>query len=179
MPKKTATARSGAQRNRPKVQKVQKSVELVRKASDEQEIELKEIELSEVDVEETASSGVSVAVDEAPPITRKRERASNGSSRKSAESVSNSESVASEESSSPGSSGVTPSTPTTPLKGSAAARLVARRQAAHKGQQRAAANMITAEHYSYVVKDLRIIAILATIMLVGIIILYFVPGIGS
>ncbi|HLX40321.1 MAG TPA: hypothetical protein VKR42_07295 [Ktedonobacteraceae bacterium] len=179
MPKKTATARNGAQRNKPKVQK---SVELVRKVSnvsDEQEIEL-----SEGEAEETPASSVSVAVDEAPPITRKRVRASSNNSSlssKSADNLSNSESVAGEEVKVSESTGVSNSnkTPGTPPKGSAAARLVARRQAANKSQQRAVASMITAEHYSYVVKDLRLIAILAAIMLLGIIILQFVPGIGS
>jgi len=64
-------------------------------------------------------------------------------------------------------------------KGSAAARLAARRQAAQKAQQRAAASLITAEHYAYVRKDLVFIAILAAIMFAAIIILHFVPGIGA
>ena len=67
----------------------------------------------------------------------------------------------------------------TPPKGSAAARLAARRQANQKAQQRAAASLITAEHFVYVRKDLRFIAILAVIMFSAIIILHFVPGIGS
>ena len=66
----------------------------------------------------------------------------------------------------------------TPAKGSASARLASRRQAAHKVQQRAAATLITAEHYAYVRKDLRFIAILATIMFAILFGLRFVPGIG-
>jgi len=48
-----------------------------------------------------------------------------------------------------------------------------------KAQQRAAATLITAEHYAYVRRDLMFIAILAVIMFSAIIILHFVPGIGS
>jgi hypothetical protein len=66
----------------------------------------------------------------------------------------------------------------TPAKGSASARLASRRQAAHKVQQRAAATLITAEHYAYVRRDLRFIAILATIMFAILLGLRFVPGIG-
>ncbi len=63
-------------------------------------------------------------------------------------------------------------------KGSAAARVASRRQATQKAQQRAAATLVTAEHYAYVRQDLRLIAILATIMFSALIILSFVPGIG-
>lgn len=62
-------------------------------------------------------------------------------------------------------------------KGSAAARMAARRQGMQKTQQRAAA-LISPEHYVYVRHDLLIIAILAIIMFTAIIILHFVPGIG-
>jgi hypothetical protein len=61
---------------------------------------------------------------------------------------------------------------------SAAERLAARRQAAQK-TQRAAASLITAEHYSYVRNDLIFIAILAIIMFSIIIGLHFVPAIGG
>ena len=64
-------------------------------------------------------------------------------------------------------------------QGSAATRPAARRQAAQKTSQRSPAALITAEHYSYVRKDLIFIAILAAIMFSVIIILHFVPGIGS
>ncbi len=61
---------------------------------------------------------------------------------------------------------------------SAVERLAARRQAGQKAQ-RSSATLITAEHYSYVRKDLIFIAILA-IILFGIIIgLHFVPAIGG
>lgn len=61
-------------------------------------------------------------------------------------------------------------------KGSAAARLAARRNTAQR-QGRTAA-LITPEHYSYVRRDLLFIAILAIIMFGIIITLHFVPGIG-
>jgi hypothetical protein len=63
-------------------------------------------------------------------------------------------------------------------KASASARLAARRQAAQKSQ-RAPVALITAEHYSYVRKDLIFIAILAIIMFSIIIALHFVPAIGG
>lgn len=72
----------------------------------------------------------------------------------------------------------TTATTEAPPKGSAAARLASRRQSAQKAQQRAAATLVTAEHYNYVRQDLRFIAILAAIMFIAIIILRFVPGIG-
>ncbi|HVB60539.1 MAG TPA: hypothetical protein VNE61_05020 [Ktedonobacteraceae bacterium] len=63
-------------------------------------------------------------------------------------------------------------------KGSAAARLAARRQATQRAQQKSGAALITPEHYAYVRRDLMVIAILAIIMFSVIIILHFVPGIG-
>src|SRR6266705_3135376 len=63
-------------------------------------------------------------------------------------------------------------------KTSASARLAARRQASQKAQ-RAPATLITAEHYSYVRKDLIFIAILAIIMFSIIIGLHFVPAVGG
>ncbi len=57
---------------------------------------------------------------------------------------------------------------------SASARLAARR--GQKLQQKTAATLVTSEHYSYVRRDLVIIAVLASIMFVAIIILYFTIG---
>ena len=62
---------------------------------------------------------------------------------------------------------------------SAAARLAARRQAAQRVSQRSTAALITAEHYSYVRKDLMFILILAIIMFSAIIIMHFIPAIGG
>ena len=67
---------------------------------------------------------------------------------------------------------------TAPAKGSAAARVASRRVATQKNQQRAAATLVTAEHYAYVRQDLRFIAILASIMFIVLFVLRFVPGIG-
>ena len=58
---------------------------------------------------------------------------------------------------------------------SASARMAARRQAAQKAQ-RPTANMILAENYGYVRKDLIFILILAIIMFSAIIALHFVIG---
>jgi hypothetical protein len=71
------------------------------------------------------------------------------------------------------------SAPAVPLatKGSASARLAARKNA--QRTQRNQASLITAEHYFYVRRDLIFIAILAAIMFAVIIILYFVPAIGG
>jgi hypothetical protein len=65
-----------------------------------------------------------------------------------------------------------------PAKGSAAARVASRRMATQKAQQRAAATLVTAEHYAYVRQDLKFIAFLASIMILALIILRFIPGIG-
>lgn len=69
------------------------------------------------------------------------------------------------------------STESTP-KSSVASRLAARRQAALKAQ-RAPVNLISAENYGYVRKDLLFILILAVIMFSAIIIMHFVPAIGG
>lgn len=61
---------------------------------------------------------------------------------------------------------------------SVASRMAARRQAALKAQ-RAPANLITAENYGYVRRDLIFILILAVIMFSAIIIMHFVPAIGG
>jgi chromatin segregation and condensation protein Rec8/ScpA/Scc1 (kleisin family) len=160
MPKKTATARGGAQRNRPKV-KVQKSFELVRQASDEQELEAtKEVE--------SAAFSVSTMAEVKPAksrVTSETKQDESTAKSRATSAAKQDENASTEISTEP--------------KGSAAARLAARRQAMQKAQQRTAAALITAEHYAYVRKDLIFIAILAAIMFSAIIILHFVPGIGS
>lgn len=144
MPKKSVTPRGGAQRNKPKVQK---SFELVRPFSDEQEVEDQSI------AEPVASvSTATVAAPEASQAPAEKEEK---------------ELVAT----------TNASTSTAP-KGSASARIAARRQAAQKTPQRNPAALVTAEHYAYVRKDLIFIAILAIIMFGTIIALRFVPGIG-
>ncbi|HYU75029.1 MAG TPA: hypothetical protein VEL31_20365 [Ktedonobacteraceae bacterium] len=157
MPKKTATTRGGAQRNKPRV-KVQKSFELVRQVSDEQEQEQEPEAVSSAE-----PTAVSVSTMVAPEIKENKSK----SKRVASSEVKQSESTSSDS-----------GTVTAP-KGSAAARLAARRHGVQKAQQRAAATLITAEHYAYVRRDLVFIAILAVIMFSAIIILHFVPGIGS
>ncbi|MFL5658328.1 MAG: hypothetical protein ACJ8CB_29615 [Ktedonobacteraceae bacterium] len=151
MPKKTVAARGGAQRNKPRV-RVQKSIELVRQASDERGQEQETVS----DAEPTA---VSVSTAAAPAV--KESKSSVTRETRQSESTNSDTGVAAAP------------------KGSAAARLAARRQASQKAQQRNATSLITAEHYTYVRRDLLFIAILAVIMFSAIIILHFVPGIGS
>src|SRR5579859_5456221 len=61
-----------------------------------------------------------------------------------------------------------------PGKGSAAARMAARRLSSQRVQQRNATALVTPEHFAYVRKDLITIAILASLMFATIIVLYFV-----
>ena len=153
MPKKTATARGAAHRNKPKVHK---SVELVRQPS-EKKASLTESNSASVAVtarsdSDSSSSVSSVATTaKATPVSKETLSPKNGS----LEDVSISAS-----------------------KMSASARLAARRQAAQKSQ-RTSVNLISAENYSYVPKDLIFIAILAAVMFSVIIILHFVPAIGG
>ena len=153
MPKKTTTTRGGAQRNRPKVQK---NVELVRRVSDEQELE---------DSTHAEAAAVSVTAVATPAENRQSE--GKREETKQSETKENTTAAPPKE-----------NTTAAPPKGSAAARVVSRRMATQKNQQRAAATLVTAEHYVYVRQDLRFIAILAFIMIVVLIILRFVPGIG-
>ncbi len=141
MPKKSASVRSGAQRNKPKVQK---NFDLVRPEADVTE------EPSTADVDAVAPTSTIVFTPE-KPITSKEQSA--------------------------------PLEPKKPEdsevalpKGSAAARMAARRRAAHKAQQRSAVSLITAEHFAYVRRDLITIAILAFIMFAAIIVLYGTIG---
>lgn len=184
MPKKSTTVRGGAQRNKPKVQK---NFELVKPqatsstdvtdSTDEQEIVANgEDEITTSDV---SASPPEVEVE--PPVEEPKPRITKQPERKPRET---SLAIAAPvEVKKATSTSLAPAASTTPAstapKGSAAARLSARRQAMQKVQQRAAASLITSEHYSYVSRDLRFIAILAAIMFAAIIILHFVPGIGS
>ena len=161
MPKKTVAARGGAQRNRPRV-RVQKSIELVRQASDERGQD-QEQEQEQETVSDAEPTAVSVSTVEAPEVKESRSKNKSSVTREIRQSESTNSDTA------------VAAAP----KGSAAARLAARRQASQKAQQRNAATLITAEHYTYVRRDLVFIAILAAIMFSAIIILHFVPGIGS
>jgi hypothetical protein len=157
MPKKSTAARSAAQRNKPRVQK---SFELVRPTSSEKQETVANTST------ERASASVATTPAEAATTTTPVATVETSSVRKEQESKESTVSTTSVSTS-------------TASKGSAAARLAARRQAAQKTPQRSSAALITPEHYAYVRRDLIFIAILAAIMFSAIIILHFVPGIGS
>lgn len=153
MPKKTTYSRNTAQRTKPK----QKSFELVRPVSDDNVLETVE-DSEELEATETDVETLEPEVEETP----EQETSSKRVSSKAAATAAATATVAS-------------STPK-----SASARIAARRQARQgtqpKAQQRSAANMVLAENYSYVRKDLLFILILAIIMFAIIIVLHFVLG---
>lgn len=161
MPKKSATARGGTQRNKSKAQK---SFELVRPVPQESPANrantanaVNSVDTSTPEVVRTSTPTVpkTRTVSALPTVPEAQK-----------------ERGIPEAATAPATS-----TEVTP-KGSAAARLAARRQATQKAQQRSAPALITPEHYSYVRKDLIFIAVLASIMFLIIIVLHFVPGIG-
>jgi hypothetical protein len=160
MPKKSATARSGTQRNKAKAHK---NIELVRP-------------VSEKPIAEAVDTTTIPEVVDASTTTAAKTHTSAGRS-----TGQKSQKVRTEQSTATPVTTTTTSTVSTEVspKGSAAARLAARRQTTQRGQQRSSPALITPEHYSYVRKDLVFIATLATIMFLVIIILHFVPGIGS
>jgi maltodextrin utilization protein YvdJ len=196
MPKKNTTTRGGGQRNRAHGQK---SIELVRPASALQEQEQEQ--LTTTDADEAPTTISTSTIEPETPVAQKQERSINengngvltntgtrsstgvkagrtrGAALVTPPAPVENEEVADEEETAVKVS-PTPAAVTSAPKGSAAARIAARRQAAQKSQQRAAVSLITPEHYSYVRKDLRFILILAIIMFAVIIILHFVPGIG-
>src|SRR5579884_1094448 len=140
MPKKSATARGSAQRNKPKVQK---SIELVRQPKPtpaEGDAEPTAVSVS------TGAAATPVSTVETP--TRRTASASKATSASKAAPRPKTESAESVTSTAP--------------KGSASERLAARRQAGQK--QRTAVTLISADNYFYVRKDLIFIAILAAIM---------------
>jgi hypothetical protein len=179
MPKKSASARNAAQRNK---QKAQKSVQLVHQTVQEKDtLEEKEVatEAGSEDSNELADASAStVAALDSPSASAdvKKVSAKNAfatAPRKNSAPRPQSTAANTEPEE------ISSSTVTTVPKGSAAARLAARRQAAQKNQPRMATTLITAQHYSYVRRELITIAILALIMFSVIIILHFVPGIGG
>jgi hypothetical protein len=177
MPKKSAHTRSSVQQRRKP--KAQKSFELVRPISAEDEIETKD------DADDTTSVGVATSTVTAP--SPKREKASTPPARSVKTSVASPESektTAPKSEKAPLLKTVAEDEPaeaveeTIPApKSSAASRLAARRQAAQRSQR--SVSLISAENYAYVRKDLIFIAILAIIMFSAIIILHFVPAIGG
>ena len=158
MPKKTASTRSGASRNKPKSQK---SIQLVRPTTAEKNDVQDESSLAE---ETTLAAPASKSAVASTATVSKAEVAT---SKKSAvESVT-----------APNEKDVVETSATN--KSSAAARLEARRQAALKPQAPRNSSLVTAEHYAYVKRDLIYILILAVIMFSAIIVLHFVPAIGG
>jgi hypothetical protein len=141
MPKKSASARSGAQRHKPKVQK---NFELVRP----------EMHASQApdtaDVAADAPVSTIVSTPEKPITSEKQSAALEPEKQKDSE--------------------------ITLPKGSAAARMAARRREGQKDQKRSKDSLITAEHFAYVRRDLITIAILASIMFAAIIALYITIG---
>jgi hypothetical protein len=155
MPKKTAS-RNGAQRNRPRAQK---SIEVVRQPASVEEQE-------PVTDEQTEATPESYAATPAPATTTARSTTRTAAKTKTATPEVREEPPVEQE---------------IPIavapKGSAAARLAARRQG-QRSQLKSAATLITAEHYAYVKRDLVTIAILASVMFVAIIVLYLILARG-
>ncbi|HLI71909.1 MAG TPA: hypothetical protein VKV19_19315, partial [Ktedonobacteraceae bacterium] len=165
MPKKTAYSRSGAQRNKAR----QKSFELVRPGSNEKSAlatveSRKKAEVAEAEVEEKQEVEVEEA-EEVEAAGSKEEAEKKQEPEEKSEKRANAKVIVSE---TPAATSATPK--------SAAARLAARRQAAQKAQQRSTTNLILAENYAYVRKDLVFILILAVIMFSAIIALHFIVG---
>lgn len=178
MPKKSASARGGAQRNKPKVQK---NIELVRPTKAAEKLSPE----TDNDSDDTESAAVATSVDTmvapktkgsgtirtqhttAPKVSESSALLATPAVKKEEKEVEEQEEATS----------VASSVPAAPK--SAAARLAARRQSGQKSVQRTAVALVTAEHYSYVRKDLIFIAVLAIVMFAAIIVLHFVPGIGS
>ena len=162
MPKKAATARNSGQRNKAKAQK---SFEVVRQNAESQELhEDEQVEIAPIDAP-------SAEVLSRPTKSARRAATRASVATQEAETETETEVAASEPEIE-----VEP-IPVVPVKGSASARLAARR--GQKLQQRTPATLITSEHYAYVTRDLMIIAVLAVIMFIAIIVLYFTIGHGA
>ena len=178
MPKKSTSARGGAQRNKPKVQK---NIELVRptKASDESALETadKSDDIGSVKVATSVDTLVATRAKSSGSTRRRSTPAPKVRESSDLPTIPVGEKEEQDEKEQEEATPVSVATAAAPPK-SASARLAARRQSGQKNQQRPAVSLITAEHYSYVRKDLAFIAVLALIMFAVIIILHFVPGIG-
>jgi hypothetical protein len=162
MPKKSATTRSAAQRNRPKVQK---SFEVVRQTAVEQQPADDEQAEEVVEVKSTPTPVKEVRASKSATKTATRVAVATPE----VETIEESDTALAP---APEENGKVAPAP----KGSASARLAARRS---QKAQRSGATLITAEHYGYVTRDLIIIAVLASIMFIAIIVLYFTIGRGA
>lgn len=158
MPKKSANARGGAQRHKPKAQK---SFEVVRQSLPEQELAAESEVSEQPEAVEAAKPVEADSVEETELVLQPRAV----TARASRTSTPAAEAPA------------RPATTNAP-SGSAAARIASRRQSSQRGQNRTAAALITPAHYAYVRKDLLLIGILALLMVAVLIGLIFVPGIG-
>jgi hypothetical protein len=169
MPKKTTHTRGNVQqRHKPKAQK---SFELVRPISVEDEIENKDDDDFELEITDLSESEKVTAPSSR---TKKEATASPKSDRPSAPKSEKAPVLKTVEENEPAE--VVEEKVTAP-RSSASARIAARRQAGQKTQR--AVSLISAQNYSYVRKDLIFIAILAIIMFSAIIVLHFVPAIGG
>ena len=158
MPKKSASSRSGASRNKPKSQK---SIQLVRPTT------------AENDVQDESSEG-----EEETPLAAPASKAGVASTATvSKAEVATSKKSAVESVTAPKEKDVVDTSVAN--KSSAGARLAARRQTVLRQQVQRNAGLVTAEHYAYVRRDLIYILILAVIMFSAIVILHFVPAIGG
>lgn len=156
MPKKSASARGGASRNKPKLQK---NVQLVRPAPAENDIQDASSE------EETPVS--------ATPSTAKATTTATVSKPEIAKATKSEVATTDRQKEKPAAENAGAG------KGSAAARLAARRETALRQQVQRNASLITSEHYAYVRRDLIYIAVLAVIFFTALIVLHFVPAIGG
>jgi hypothetical protein len=161
MPKKTAS-RSGTQRNRPRAQK---SIQVVRQTAP--------AEQEPVVDEETEATPENFAA--TPVAIEKPEPAATTTTKSTPRAATRTRNAPAEVREEPPVEQETPVS--TAPRGSAAARLAARRQG-QRSQLKSAATLITVEHYTYVKRDLLTIAILASVMFVAIIILYFILARG-
>jgi len=166
MPKKAATARNSVQRNKAKTQK---SFEVVRQNAESQEL-IEDEQLVEVTPIDTPTPSAEVRP------TKSARRAATRASVATQEIETETE-VAASEPEIETEIEPAPIAPTIPAKGSASARLAARR--GQKLQPRTPATLVTSEHYAYVTRDLMIIAVLAVIMFIAIIVLYYTIGRGA
>jgi hypothetical protein len=162
MPKKAATARNGVQRTKAKTQK---SFEVVRQNAEGQGLnEGEPVEITSIDAPTPSAEVIS------RPTKSARREAARASV--AIQEVENETEVAAPEVE------VEPAPiAVAPVKGSASARLAARR--GQKLQPRTPATLVTSEHYAYVTRDLMIIAVLAVIMFIAIIVLYYTIGRGA
>lgn len=202
MPKKSTPVRSGAQRSKPKASK---GFELVRPSTQESELveveqprenesrtEIARPERAERDANESKATATVTRervedIENGSVVPQRRSRGRTTQGTQGAQRVSEFASLpavprekrdeVAEDTEDMTSTTSTAITPATTAKGTASERLAARRQGTQKVQRRNVAALVTAEHYSYVRRDLKFIAVLAIIMFIILAVLYFVPGI--